>query len=179
VTYTIPDGWVNVSDWPDYFMLIPDTPANRAAAASDEGSGTSILILTGGTDSSSRVGCDQPPPASPVAISPSEFADAIARREGLHVVGTAAVSVGGLDGRQVDVMLAEGWTGTCPDDPTTPSEQLWPGVPVYAGESHRLVVLDTGGGTVIVHLLAPTPDFEPFVTAAMPIVESFEFDLVP
>jgi hypothetical protein len=52
-------------------------------------------------------------------------------------------------------------------------------VPVFAGESHRLVVLDTGGGTVIVHLLAPTPDFETFVATAMPVVQSFDFDLAP
>ena len=48
VTYTVPDGWANSSDWPNVFGLTPSTAYDALPAGRDEGS-QSILVLARAT----------------------------------------------------------------------------------------------------------------------------------
>jgi hypothetical protein len=178
VTYHVPAGWINITDWADYFTLIPDTPSNRAAVAGDLEPPEHLLILTGGFDSTATVDCNQAPQADPVSVTAAEVVASWASRAGLETSDPVPVTLSGLVGQQIDVGLAAGWTGTCPDEPSTPSEQLWPGELLSTDRRYRLLVLDEPhDGTITIKLLAPRAEFDAFVAEAMPIVDSFEFDL--
>ena len=192
-TFTVPTGWVNTADWhdlDDYFALVPDTPGNRAAAAKDGDFTRSIVIgahrLLTGPDCESPLGG--------TGSSAAEIMTALSAREGLAASEPQTVEIGGLTGRQIDVALEPGWTGTCAGDTTTAAVGLLGGTPARAENRQRIIVLDTpdcgetveqgqvcaeGGNVTIAVYADRAEDFESFLSVAMPIVDSFEFDLGP
>jgi hypothetical protein len=169
LTYTLTSNWVNNRDFPDYFVLYPDTPANRTAAASGQGGQPTILVLPGPLMVASTT-CAGDVSSGEVDMSAAEYADYLATREGL-TIEAIPVTIGRLSGRQIDVGLAadstrcaEGVTG---DELTT-----------EAGRE-RIIALDTPtGGTLKIRIWASS-NFDAFVQNAMPVVESFEFDVSP
>jgi len=190
-TFTVPTGWVNTADWhdlDDYFALAPDTPANRAAAARDEDFAQSMVIGPHRT----VVGADCESRLDGAGLSAAEVVGALATREGLATSEPETVTISGLTGRQIDVGLEPGWTGTCPQDPTTAAVALLGGTPAQGENRQRIVILDTpdcgesveqgpicasGGNISIVIYADRAADFDAFLSDAMPIVESFEFDI--
>jgi hypothetical protein len=166
VTYRVPDGWVNVRDWRGYFTLFPDTPANRAGVAAGGDPTTEILIVPIDV---STFACDNLSPESG-AWTATEITTRLAARDGLDVVPVAA-TIGGLPGSHVDTAAEPDWNTECP--------VAIPSSPSGADGRYRVLVLDRPDGNVIaVHLRsAEAAEFEPFVTSAMPIVESLDFDL--
>jgi len=188
VTYTVPAGWVNTADWhdrEDYFALLPDTPANRAAAARNEVAQSIVIVPH--TDLMSEH-CISPQ----VGLSAAEIADALATREGIDASEPVSVTISGLAGRQLDVGLEPGWTANCTQDSETPAVPLVGSWRAQGEERYRIVILDTpncgetveqgpacesGGNIVIVIYAEQAADFVALVAAAMPIVDSFEFDV--
>ncbi len=168
VTYTLTSDWVNLRDWPDFFMLYPDTPANRALAAADSYA-PYILILRPVSVSPSR-GCAGDEPSDANEVDAAEFVEYLTAQDGLATSEPVAVTIGGLDGQQIDVGLTEGWTGCLPAAPIGERDT--------GSERYRFIVLDSPSGTLMIRLRAPA-DFETFLADAMPIVESFEFALGP
>ena len=75
-------------------------------------------------------------------------------------------------GQQIDVQLDPGWTESCPGDP--------PGFD-FGDMRTRVILLDTPDRGVIVIFLGSlhSADHEAFLAEAMPIIESFQFDLNP
>jgi hypothetical protein len=110
-TFTVPDGWVNDADSAGFFSLFPDTPANAAEHAASGGFAHGIHM---GLMDSPYFLC-KALEANEGATAAEMVADLVAN----NALATEAVDVaiGGLTGKQVDVRLDPGWTGSCPGDP--------------------------------------------------------------
>ncbi len=102
----------------------------------------------------------------------AEMVAAIVDNEALATSVPVDVTIGGLTGKQVDVQLDPGWTDTCPGDPPT--------FDLGDGRS-RGFLLDTPDGRVLVIFVGSlhSDGHEAFLAEAMPIIESFQFDLNP
>ena len=171
VTYTLTSPWVNLRDWPEFFQFYPDTLDNRALAAAGNYA-PYILILPDPVMVSPSAACQETittPVSDEIEVDAAGFAEYLASRDGLTLTGPMPVIISGQTGLSIDVGIEPGWTGCLPGTPfgrtTAQTDRL------------RYVVLDTvNGDSLMISLWAPT-DFDQFLTDAMPIVESFEFDL--
>ena len=155
---------MNVRDWPDFFQLYPDAPANRAIAAA--GRYTPYILLLPNAAS----GCAEDASPRPIGNA-AQFAQLIAADAGLDAGAAVPVTIGGLTGVEVDVSRASGYTGCVPGAPL--------GEPASVADRYRFVVLDKqGGGAIMIRIWAPA-DFDAFLAQAMPVVTSFRFDPTP
>jgi hypothetical protein len=163
-TFTVPAGWFNNGDESNSYTLIPDTPANAAEQAASGGLDNEIAVHRYATPywmcaawEDRRGGTADEIVASLVAN------EAIATSEPLDV------TVGGLNGKQVDIQLDPGWTETCPGDPPTFD---------LADTRVRAILLDTPDRDLMfinVNSLH-SANHEVFLAGAMSIIESFRFD---
>jgi hypothetical protein len=167
-TFSVPEGWVNDGDEAGYFSLFPDTPANQAEFARSERVAQSIVM---GPHDSPWFFCDSVEDNR--GATAAEIAGAVAANEALATTGLIDVAIGGLTGKQFDVRLNPDWTGTCPPSPDDP-----PGLNL-ADERIRGILLDVPDRGVYVMFVSSitSADYEAFLAEAMPIVESFKFDL--
>jgi hypothetical protein len=169
-TFSVPEGWVNHSDEDGQYGLFPDTPANQAEFARSGALAQSIYM---GPHDSPWFICE--PAEDNQGATAAEMVAAAVANDALAVSGQVDVEIGGLTGKQFDVRLDPDWTGTCPqrsDDPPTKD----------IGDTRvRAILLDTPGAGVIVIFIDSwtSADSEAFFAGAMPIVESFDFDLTP
>lgn len=170
VTYTLPDGWEIASDTPGYLLLRP---------AGSEVAGIHLFRdVRAAIQDAECSGAEAP------GIGATSAALSIWTRErpGLVVSDPALVSIGGLDGVQLDIGIRADWTASCPFAEglptvpfvTGPSGYHW----VIAGaERLRVTFLDLpGGGTILVDI----DDFSGEVIGALlvdatPIVASMSF----
>ena len=167
-TYSAADSWVNAYDEPNYFTLFPDTPANQAEFARSENLGQTIYM---GVNQSPWFTCESE--ENNRGLTAAEIV-AMARGDDVLAVSEPLdVAIGGLTGKQVDVRRNPDWTGTCPGDSGLP-----PGLDPK-DERSRVILLDVpGGGVLVIFVYSVTSaPFETFLAEAMPIVESFQFDL--
>jgi hypothetical protein len=170
VSYTITEPWVNLRDFAGFFQLYPDTTANRTLAAAGEYA-PYILILTDPVISPSGT-CPEYDATDQTKVDAAAFAEYIATRDDLVKTDPIPVTLGGLSGLQVDLGLASGTTGCIPGAPA--------GEAPSAGDRYRVIVLDRpDAGSLMIRLSATPSDFDAFMTDAMPVVNSFEFDLTP
>ena len=114
-------------------------------------------------------------------------------RPGVVATEPRPISIGGLDGQWTDLTLDPDWTGTCPFAPTVRSVTLFTdedptsgeGTPFWgisASERLRIIALDDTKGSNVMIVLSVTAGadrFDALVAEAMPVVESFEFDVSP
>jgi hypothetical protein len=165
-TFSVPNGWVNEQDARDYFALFPDTPANKAEFGRSGALAQSIFM---GPHSSPYFVCESV--ENNRGTTAAEMVAAVTANEVLATTGLVDVAIGGLTGKQFDVRLNPDWTGTCPPAPDDP--------PDLADVRTRVILLDAPGRGVIVIFIGSmySADFEAFLAEAMPIVESFQFDL--
>jgi hypothetical protein len=166
VTYTLTADWVNLRDWPEFFQLYPDTPANRALAAAGQYP-PHIVILPGPIRVSPSAACA----GDSTEVDAARFVEFLTTRQNLATTGPVPVTVGGLTGQQIDASVEPGWTGCLPhallDESLTPQDRI------------RYIVLGTpDGGSLMIRLRALT-DSDAFFAEAMQIVEGFEFDVAP
>jgi hypothetical protein len=124
------------------------------------------------------MGCQQgPAPADAEALAQSIRSD-----PDLEATEPVAVSVGGIEGLQMDVVAAAG-ASVCEEGPApqvvTPNDQEGRGVFLGQGKRMRLYLLDLPEGLshriLAIAVSAPEADFDHVVEAARPIVDSFEF----
>jgi hypothetical protein len=132
-------------------------------------------------------GCDlQPEPG--VGPGSAGIVAALTSRDGLAISGPDPISVGGLSGWILDFSLDPAWTGGCPwtfGEPTVPVEGSFDSsgantgfTAVEPGEAWRYIVLDApDGGAVVIWMLASEGAGQVELDAAMPVVDSIEFDL--
>ena len=102
----------------------------------------------------------------------AEIVAAMVANDALATSEPVDVTIGGLTGKQIDVRLDPGWTESCPGDP--------PGFDLGDVRT-RAILLDTPDRGVIVIFVGSlhSAGHEAFLAEAMPIVESFQFDLNP
>jgi hypothetical protein len=166
-TFTVPEGWVNTSDEAGFFGLFPDTPANQAEFAASEGLAQAIHM---GPQNNPYFTCDAW--ENNQGATAAEIVAAMVANDALATSEPVDVAIGGLTGKQIDVQLDPGWTDSCPGDP--PGSDL--------GDMRtRGILLDTSDRGVIVIFLGSlhSAGHEAFLAGAMPIIESFQFDLNP
>ena len=170
-TFSVPEGWVNDLDTNEFFGLFPDTPANEAEFARSGGLGQHIFM--GVVDSPEGLICDGVGDA--VGSTAADLADSLVADEALVTSEPVDVTLGDLTGTRVDAHLDPDRAGSCPpnpDDPPATDRTDYRARFVFLDiprEGKLLIILDS------VH----AADFETFLAEAMPIVESFEFDLGP
>jgi hypothetical protein len=166
-TFTVPEGWVNSSDEAGFYGLFPDTPANAAEYAASEGFAHEIFM--GPRDRPYFV-CEAWEDNR--GATAAEIVASMVANEALATSEPVDVTIGGLTGKQVDVRLDPGWTDSCPGDPPT----------LDLGDMRtRGILLDTADRGVIVIFVGSlrSAGHEAFLAEAMPIVDSFQFDVGP
>lgn len=164
-TFTVPGGWVNSGDEVGFFGLFPDTPANQAEFAA---SGDIAQAIHMGPQNDPYFTCDAWEDNQ--GATAAEIVAAMVANDALATSEPVDVTIGGLTGKQVDVRLDPGWTESCPGDP--------PGFDPGDGRT-RAILLDTPDRGVIVIFLGSlhSAGHEAFLAEAMPIIESFHFDI--
>ncbi len=167
-TFSAPAGWVNAYDEANYFTLFPDTPANEAEFARSENMAQTIFM---GLQQNPWFTCESV--ENNQGATAAEIVTAVTANEALATSGVIDVEIGGLTGKQFDVRRDPDWTGTCPGD-----SDLSPGLDPEE-ERTRAVLLDVPDRGVLAIFLysMSSADFEAFLAEAMPIIESFEFNL--
>jgi hypothetical protein len=165
-TFTLPEPWILDGDSISYYSLFPDSSANRAEWARTGNAGNGILIASD---------LERPYFVCEAwednrGATAAQMVAAVTATEALATTGVVDVEIGGLTGKQFDVRLNPDWTETCPDDP--------PGFDLGDGRN-RVLLLDRPGDNPLVIFVGSvhSADHEAFVAEAMPIVESFQFDL--
>ncbi|MFI5261383.1 MAG: hypothetical protein ACHQZR_02360 [Candidatus Limnocylindrales bacterium] len=180
VTYTVPDGWANSSDWPSTLGLTPSNLYDALPTGSDEGS-ESILVVAQATPMSQ--------PSDPCA-APSGQADGTVARtvageimwlrhvRGLITTAPASITIDGHAGQWLDVRYDPSRETACKGGPGGAVGYLMPGVGVdNTAQRQRVIVLDLGSGDILAVVINSdtTAPFAAFAAQAMPIVSSLTF----
>jgi len=173
-TFTVPADWVNSVDGGDSYALFPDTPANAAEYALSRDTASAIYVHILPSRSSDEFGVcpwvdPSAGPSATASLAPPTPSQAVI------VTDPVAVTIGGLNGTWVDVQLDPSWTGRCtlqPEDPSTRD---------YKDVRYRIFQLDTlaGGSIEIMIESLYAADSDRFLDEAMPIIQSFQFDVTP
>jgi hypothetical protein len=169
-TFRVPEGWINDHDSADVFAMLPDTPANQAALARSGNPAQSIAM---GPHRSPWFVCQSV--ENNTGDTAAQMVAAATANDALAISGLADVAIGGLTGKRFDVRLNPDWTGTCPPSPDDPPDLN------LAESRSRVILLDAANRGVIVIFVGSltSAEFEPFLAEALPIVESFAFELGP
>jgi hypothetical protein len=177
LTYTVPDGWANASDWPESFELVP---ASELPPIDDADRIGVIDLFTQPTAMSQDRPCsDKVEPG--VGRTADELATWIATVPGLVTSEPTPITINGRSGQTLDISIDPSWTGICNEsdpDKTPIVTYLNPGLAVRGDERTRLILLDLGDGDVLA-IGTWTRDqaaFDSFIPEAMPVIESFQFE---
>jgi hypothetical protein len=174
LSYQVPDGWANDSDWPDSFNLVPasEMPLSETSRTRHIGLNTQPTAMA-----------QDQPCSDTVAPGVSRTVDALTTWlrtvPGLVTTTPKAITIDGHPGKWLDVRLDPAWTRNCAPDETRPVVAYFnPGIAVGNVERERLILLDLGGGDVIAIVVwtANQATFDTFIAEAMPIVQSFTFE---
>ena len=173
LTYTVPGGWVNRSDFPGEFMLAPEGAPDTTYVAI-----VNDVVVASRADNCSE---EQDPDAGTTA----EEIVAALPRPGVTVSTPVPVTIGGLSGLRVDLALEEGWTTTCPFSEDRPYAMLFVDRAVEEGFAWGLLE-DTQMRTYLLNVdedrailidieTASAAEQADVVDAATAVVETFVF----
>ena len=154
LTYTVPSGWSNLQDTPGSFLLVPSR-GNLPGVNAD----TSDFIGVYSTICAPN-GCD-PGTAPGVGLSVPAIARWMAHNPGLTITDRHDVTIGGLKGVVLDVMMSQGWTKGCWYSRGEPIVPLITGVGLASGLDHnigpgratRLYLLGNAVGTLAIEVV--------------------------
>jgi hypothetical protein len=174
LTYTVPDNWVNLEDWPGSYALEAGGPGPTPAVYI-------IHDVVLSTRADPCVAAQDPD----VGATAEALANGLAR-PGLQATAPVPVTIGGLSGYRVDVALDPAYTTPCPFSGGQPHIELLTDRPAADGwswgiqrnERHRLYLLDVGAGHAIlvgIHGLTDVT-FDDFVGQATAVIDSFVFN---
>jgi hypothetical protein len=184
ITYTVPDGWANSSDWPTTFSLSPSNDyATWTSAGPPSDTTHGIYIFTEPVATSQPPTCANTEQTS-VKQTASGLMDWVKGRPSLVTTTPTPITIGGYSGEWTDIKVSPSWTTTCPDTSQPTATFLcqsglgndgW-GLGIIGAEQMRLILLDLGGHTVVIAIDSTDPTrFQALVQEAMPIVSSFTF----
>jgi hypothetical protein len=188
LSYVVPEGWKVKVDEPLSFVL-----HHLADAAQGQPSADTFLALFVQPRMSAvpedGAACGGPSGEAPdVGGGLDDIVAAITARDGVISTPPATVTIGGHEGRMLDLQLEPSWARGC-----RAPEGLVVGVPILhqAGgpgpmvglapnQPVRLILLDLAAGrtmAVVTFGIGPLPpsEFEKQLAEVMPIIESFEF----
>jgi hypothetical protein len=188
LTYTVPEAWKVKDDEPGIFLLhhLPNAPDGPP-------SNDSFLLLLArprmAADFKEGAPCGPTSDAPGIGGSVDDLVAAIRARPGVVSTTPVGVTIGGYEGKMLDLELAPSWTGGClaPEGPVVgmplvheAGADTGPGFGLGLNQRVRLILLDlTGGRTLAVAVFDIDPSersvFEAHAADVMPIIESFEF----
>ena len=173
--YTVPDGWINVEDWPQFFQLRPSSVAE----------GTTVILTSNIVISNQAEACSEVQDPT-IGTTASEMSSWLSTATGVVASAPQPVTIGGLDGFWLDVSLDPAWTQPCTwsdgkpvrvllAHPDAADDFAWA---IETNHEARLIFLDVPDGRALLILVeARSPaDFDAFVDEATPVVESFVFN---
>jgi hypothetical protein len=186
ISYTVPDGWSNTSDFPDNYVLMRSADY---AVVGDPRDGSTDLIEVYTRPGIALQDAECAPLVKPgTGGSVDELIAHVTQHPGLTAGTPQPITIDGHAGQMVDVSIAPSWTGGCPGDPervlllftergrdmTGSGNDQWA---VWKTDKTRIVLLDLGDGDVVlIDLVARDPaNFDALMDEAMPIVESLMF----
>jgi hypothetical protein len=177
VTFTVPTDWVLTEAMSRHFGLRP------AAFVAEN----SVRIWYDMRVASRDPSCPETPdPAFGHTLA--ERLEAFRTRPGVVASAPEPIALGGLAGHWIDLRLDEAWTEPCPFTEgmaaaTLFTDDLVPDDPAFWGfggydERMRIIVLDDGAGSAVLITVdaMDTGTFGSLVAAAMPVIETFEFE---
>jgi hypothetical protein len=185
LTYTVPAGWANSTDWPNSFSLTPSTDyAKEGPTGPSDGAIHEIDAYRLPVAAAQNAACSNAPAAS-VPGTVDGLIGYLAGLKGLTSTPPVTTRVDGHPAKWIDIRVASTWKATCPgltapavalfyrDDPSINSY----GVAISGAEKDRLIFVDLGGGavTAIVIDSSDPAKFDALVADAMPIIASFKF----
>jgi hypothetical protein len=187
LSYTVPEGWRTEEDSAVSLTLHHRTEGSASQPATD----SFILLISRPrmvADFNNEAPCGQFSDAPDVALGVDQIVAAIRARAGVVSTAPAALTIGGYEGRMLDLHLAPSWTGGCqaPEGTIVGVPILRGGGPgtgatVGLGTDHplRLILLDlTAGRTMCIAIFNPEPSqasaFDVQVEAIMPVIEGFQ-----
>jgi hypothetical protein len=186
IEFTVPDGWANSVDWPNWFAL---TPQADYATETPEGPATESAIhevslfalpaaAVGGRTCNSAA-----QPAVPRTVD-----GLIEYVQGITDLVTSdtptPVTIDGHPGKWINLAVASTDGSICPGESEPGALYLVPAddsdmwhVGIIKGERQRLLLLDLGDGDILAVVIdSADPDrFNELVDQAMPIIESMTF----
>jgi len=187
LTYTVPAGWANSSDWPNLFSLTPSADyATETSSGPPDGAYHEIDLYRAPAATAQNADCSK----ALIATVPATVDGLIGYLRGLKsLVSTApvAMTVDGHPAMWIDVKVAPTWTTTCPGVPGgaplanilaySGSNENDYEVGVSGREQQRFIFVDLGGGKVTLIAIDSTDParFGQLVGDAMPIIASFQF----
>lgn len=174
LTYTVPDGWANSSDWPESFELVPATelpPVSEANRRRNIGVFTQPTAMT-----QDRPCSDEVEPG--VGRTVDDLTTWLGTVNGLVSTAPTPITIDGRAGQSLDLRLDPSWTATCEGSTERLLTYLNPGLAVGEDQRVRLILLDLGDGDVVA-IGVWTRDqaaFDAFIPEAMQVIESFQFE---
>lgn len=174
LTFTTPDGWVNIRDIRRTYALEMPT-----------GLGAFIEVMGMNAIAEQTESCG-PVPLAGAGSSVQDFITAVQTHPGLVASDPVPTELDGFQGQSIDFVLATSWDQMCPDiDAVSPVVLILtdtgepPARTITYNEDQRVrwIVLDVRGETIIVELVGPVAErsFESSVERAQPIVDSLRF----
>jgi hypothetical protein len=151
ITYTVPNGWTNDEDLPGNFLL------HKTADSQVGVDGGSYVGIYQNVRAAS-ITCAEMPQIG-VRATPADLVAFYRTVPGLTVSEPTAVTVGGLEGLQIDLSVAAG-EGLCSYDGLNATPVIIGGGVsalhhvVLAGLAMRLILLDWDGGNVTIEIVS-------------------------
>ena len=180
VTYTVPAGWANSSDWPNTFGLTPSTAYDALPAGRDEGS-QNILVVAQATPMAPQSDpCGPPTGKADTSVSWTLASEVTWLRNvrGLIATPPTSITIDGHPGQWMDVRFDPTRETACKGAPGGAVGYLMPGVGLgNTAQRQRVILLDLGNGDLAAIVISSdtTAPFAALAAQAMPIVESFKF----
>jgi hypothetical protein len=174
LTYTVPDGWANSSDWPDTFELVP--AAELPPVAETDRRRNIGVFRQPSAMTQDRPCSDEVEPG--VGRTVDDLTTWLGTVNGLVSTAPTPITIDGRAGQSLDLRLDPSWTATCEGGTEPLLTYLNPGLAVGEDQRVRLILLDLGDGDVVA-IGVWTRDqatFDAFIPEAMQVIESFRFE---
>jgi hypothetical protein len=174
ITYTVPDGWANWTDYPGTFGLTPS--ADYASGARLAHPARWIAVLRDAAPESQATACSGIVQTG-VDRTPKAFLAWLRTVPGLEVGKAHPIRIDGRAGAYADLAVDDTTLVPCGGEAAVEYMITWGGPEaIVPGERQRLILLDNGnGGLVAIQIHSRATTYDAFVTSAMPIVESLSF----
>jgi hypothetical protein len=181
ISYTVPAGWSNSSDWPGTFTLTPT--ADYGIGPSGTFHDIDIYRTPAATAQNATCSNDQ---QSSVKQTVAGLVAWVRSRPSLVVSAPTPITIDGHPGQSIDVTIAPTWTAKCPDAPGPTAVFLMEAGSGTSGgyswgiapaERERIIFLDLGGGDVVLVGIDTThaDRWNELVAQAMPVIQTLTF----
>ncbi len=174
LTYTVPEGWANSSDWPDAFELVP--AAELPPVAEIDRRRNIGVFRQPSAMTQDRPCSDEVEPG--VGRTVDDLIAWLQSVPGLNTTEPTPITIGGHGGQMLDLERDPAWTATCEGSTERLVTFLNPGLAVGEAQRNRVILLDIGDGDVVA-IGVWTRDqatFDAFVPEAMQVIGSFQFE---